>query len=101
MSVEIGDLEELLESIEIARIRALALRDVPGGGAAARAINALADSVEGLAHLAVLDRRHGPRDRRAHDDESKGRRTIGYGHKILPALPPAYHHESKGRRRDD
>lgn len=80
MPVDIADLEELMESIDIARIRALALRDVPGGGAAAKAINALADSVEGLAHIALLDRRHGPRDRREF---------------------PMYQHSSKGRRRDD
>lgn len=58
------DIEEILETVDCARIKALALRDVAGGGAAMRAIWDLADSVEALARLWAADRRVVP-DRRA------------------------------------
>ena len=57
--------EEILESVECARIKIFLLRRTPGGGAAARAIASLADSVEALARIHEGDRRRQPPDRRS------------------------------------
>jgi hypothetical protein len=59
--------EEILESVECARIKVYLLQRTPGGGAAARAIAALADSVEALARIHEGDRRRQGPDRRAPD----------------------------------
>lgn len=72
--------EEILEMVEIARIKALPLAKIEGGGAAFRAILALADSVAALAELVevrktfplpppdndavVIERRQNPEGRR-------------------------------------
>ena len=45
MPVDSADLEELMESIAIARIRAWALRDVPGVWPRPHVTNAFGDSV--------------------------------------------------------
>lgn len=60
-------LEEVMELIDCARIRALKLRDLPGGMEMMLTIGAMADAVEALARCAVLDRRHGPAGRRKTD----------------------------------
>ena len=57
--------EEILESVECARIKVYLLSRTPGGGAAARAIDALADSVEALARILEGDRRRQVPDRRS------------------------------------
>ena len=59
--------EELLEYVEIARIRALKLRGLPGGPEMMLAFDAMADALEAVAHRAALDRRTGPAGRRKTD----------------------------------
>ena len=54
--MEVENLEELLESVDCARIQAERLRLLSDGEAAAKVILALADSVEALARLALDDK---------------------------------------------
>ena len=68
---------EMQAVLDDARHQASVVRRVAGGGAAARAIIALADSVERLARLRAGDRRHGDSDRRVADGGDRQQRSLG------------------------